>query len=150
MISEAINTFFSLSEKKQSLLLDKIERLTASVNEAIKKDWSDHQPYEVISAWPVDETRTIEGTINKKVYEDKYLCVFTTMLPPGTTFPKHWHDGIEYCIIIENELSDREKKANWKAGEVVIYRRDHKHKPFNPSKTKNTKLLVVFVNPLYL
>jgi hypothetical protein len=122
----------------------KICKIIKEMNDIISSDFSKRIDWAKIVAWPVNETRMINGTFNTKTYQDRTEARFITRLPPKTEFPEHWHDVGECCEVQEGVLADLLSGQVWAKGEIAVFPTGTNHTPHNPSPTDDTRVLVTF------
>lgn len=97
--------------------------------------------WESLSGIAVGEKVLIEKTLNHKLHEDESCQIFKTIIPPNTSFPKHWHDFLEQNLILSGDLSCNGliyKKGHWMKFECL-----KSHEIFNDTE-EDSVIIVIF------
>jgi hypothetical protein len=128
--------------------LTRIHGILKEMNEMLALSFENLQAFRVIhETWPVGETRILSGCPSTKVFQNDSVIRLETEMPTNSGFGVHWHDCYERCIVLEGILCDDEIDASrfWRTGEDYIVKKMTQHKPYNPSDTEITKLIVEFI-----
>lgn len=131
--------------KNKRDILKELKAINLKVKSLSKMSFTNYQSWDTLSIWPLGETRNINGTINKKTYEDDNRIEFNTTIPPKTFFEEHWHDFNEKCVVLAGFFSDKLKPEKiYSIGETAFYESNEIHTPGNPSNIETCILRVIF------
>lgn len=115
--------------------IDQLINLDFSSLQAWKPTWND---------WAVGESKSVGGSGNTKIYQDKKMMRFVTVIPPLVEFPEHWHDCIEVCLVLSGILGDKITGRTWKRDEKAVFQVGKVHTPYNPSPDTDLYMVVEF------
>lgn len=119
----------------------KVDEISKSLLELEQIVFNDLVSWESVKNIKIGEVFNVDGSINKKIYQEFNIMIFETIIPPYTEFPAHWHDFKEKNFIIKGDYFNSEGKqqeSSW-----VEYEKHEKHKVLNKGKT-DLKLIVIF------
>lgn len=121
---------------------EKLDELNDCISHLEIAIFSDLVSWDSIQCWNVQEAKNIAGTKNTLVYREENIMVFETIIPPGITFPHHWHDFEEHNFVISGFYTNAgsvSKKGRW-----LRYKSHEAHEVSNNSKTSELKIIVIF------
>lgn len=123
----------------------KIDGLIDEIDQLINLDFSNLQSWKsTYENWKVGESKSVQGSGNTKIYQDKKMMRFITVIPPLVEFPDHWHDCVEVCYVLSGILGDKKSGINWKKDEKAIFSKGNSHIPYNPSSDTDLYMIVEF------
>lgn len=109
---------------------EKILGKISEINRLLNLDYSNLQSWKDIERnFKVGVPVSINGTSNTCLRKTKNSIQINTIIPPGESFPNHWHDFSERCTVLRGELIDKNTGKIWKSGQVVIFEPFQEHLP---------------------
>ena len=77
--------------------------------------------------WELGKTKNINGSNKTLVLKSTHYLRFHIEIPRGVTFPLHWHDCLEECIVLRGKLSSLKNDEIWRKGDVARFPAYTKH-----------------------
>ena len=84
------------------------------------------------------------GATSTKLTDKPKEMMFEVTVPPGSSFPHHWHDCKEMIIVKEGHLKDKILDYDLREGESVFIESKTAHEPYTPDNEQVTMLILLF------
>jgi len=125
-----------------NFIQEKLSQLTCSIDVLETAIFCNLVSWESVQSWEQGISKNISGTTNTLVYKEENVMIFETVIPPGVTFPHHWHDFEEHNFVISGLYTNA--GSVYKSGKWIKYESNEAHTVSNDSKDVDLKIIVIF------